>query len=175
MNFFDIVITVVVLYCVIRGVFRGLIKELSSIIGVLAGFYAAYSYYPVVAKLLSRWIANAAYLNILSFIVIFAGILIAVSILGVVIKYLLNIAFLGWVDCICGAGFGFIKAILICSILLITFTTFLPADAPVIKNSLLAPYVTVISEKMAKVVSPDMKHQFEGKIERLKRSWAKKH
>ena len=44
MNYLDIIIVVILSYCVIRGVFRGLIKELSSIIGVFGGFYAAYTY-----------------------------------------------------------------------------------------------------------------------------------
>ncbi|MBC8433364.1 MAG: CvpA family protein [Desulfobacterales bacterium] len=173
MNFFDITIIIILGFCLIRGVFRGLIKELSSIIGVLGGFYAAYSYYMVLARPLSRWISNDAYLNILSFSIIFCGILILISILGVVIKYVLNIAFLGWVDRICGAGFGITKGILIASVLLITLTAFLPKNAPVIKNSMLAPHVTLISEKMAKVVSKDMKHNFTAKLAELKKAWKK--
>ncbi len=173
MNFFDIVIIIILGFGVIRGVFRGLIKELASIIGVLGGFYAAYSYYMVLARLLSRWISNVAYLNILSFLIIFCGILIIISILGVVIKYVLNIAFLGWVDRICGAGFGIIKGILIASVLLITLTAFLPRNAPVIKNSMLAPHITLVSEKMAKVVSRDMKHNFKVKLAELKKAWKK--
>lgn len=157
----------------IRGVFRGLIKELSSIIGVLGGFYAAYSYYMVLARPLSRWISNVSYLNISSFLIIFCGVLIIISILGVVIKYVLNIAFLGWVDRICGAGFGIIKGILIASVLLITLTAFLPRNAPVIKNSMLAPHVTLVSEKMAKVVSKDMKRNFTAKLAELKKAWKK--
>lgn len=171
MNPLDILIGVVVGFCLIRGIFRGLIKELSSIVGVLSGFYGAYMYYPFVAKLLSSWISNTGYLNILSFLVLFCGIFLIVSILGVIIKYLLSIASLGWTDRICGAGFSFLKGVLIVSVLLFTFTTFLPKGAPIIKNSLLAPYVTKISEKMAKVVSEDMKRQFMDKIEEFKKSW----
>ena len=174
MNFFDIIIVIILGYCVIRGIFRGLIKELSSIIGVLGGFYAAYTYYMVVAKLLSKWIANTGYLNILSFLIVFCGVFIIISILGVIINYLLKIAFLGWVDRICGAGFGAMKGILIVSVLLITLTTFLPKGTPVIKDSLLSPHVTLISEKMVKVASKDMKHAFLVKITELKKAWKKR-
>jgi membrane protein required for colicin V production len=172
-NFFDIVVIIILGFSAVRGVFRGLIKELSSIIGVLGGFYFAYSYYMVLAKPLSRWISNQGYLNILSFLIIFCGILIIISILGVVIKYVLNIAFLGWVDRICGGGFGITKGILITSVLLITLTAFLPKNVPVIKDSMLAPHVTLISEKMAKVVSRDMKKEFSAKITELKKVWKK--
>jgi len=127
----------------------------------------------LLARPLSRWISNVVYLNISSFSIIFCGILIIISILGVVIKYVLNIAFLGWVDRICGAGFGITKGILIASVLLITLTAFLPKNAPVIKDSMLAPHVTLVSEKMAKVVSKDMKHKFTVKLAELKKAWKK--
>lgn len=173
MNAFDIFIVIIMLYCVIRGIFRGLIKELSAIIGVLGGFYAAYTYYTYISMFLSRWISNTAYQNILGFLILFFGVFIIVSILGVIIKYLLNIAFLGWVDRICGAGFGAIKGTLIVSVILIALTTFLPKGAPVIKNSLLAPHIMMISQGMVKVVPKDMKRQFNSKIKELKKVWEK--
>ncbi|MBW2569400.1 MAG: CvpA family protein [Deltaproteobacteria bacterium] len=171
MNTFDIVIIIILGFCLIRGVFRGLIKEISSIIGVLGGFYAAYTYYTVIAKALSGWISNDSYCNILSFMVVFCSVFLIISILGIIIKYILNIAFLGLVDRICGAGFGAIKGILIVSVLLITLTSFLPKGTPVIKESLLAPHVTSISENMAKIIPKEMKQKFATKIKELKKAW----
>ena len=173
MNQFDIVIVIIFGFCLIRGFFRGFIKEMSSIIGVLGGFYAAYTYYLEVARPLSGWISDQSYLHIISFLIIFCGVFLIISIIGVVIKYVLNIAFLGWIDRICGAGFGIIKATLIASVLLIALTAFLPKGAPIVKDSMLSPHVSFISEKMAKVIPKDMKHQFVSKIEELKKAWKK--
>ena len=142
MNPFDIIIIVILGYSLVRGIFRGLVKEVSSIVGVLGGFYASFTYYPKLAKLLSGLIRETAYLNILSFLIIFCSVLIIVGILGIIIKYLLNIAFLGWVDRIGGVGFGFIKGILIASVLFITLTAFLPKGSSFLKNSVLAPRVS---------------------------------
>jgi len=171
MNPFDIFIIVIVGYCLVRGLFRGLVKEVSSIIGVLGGFYAAYLYYPLAAKWLNRLISDPAYLKILSFLIIFCTVLIIINVLGIIIKYLLNIAFLGWVDRIFGIAFGVLKAVLIVSVLFIILTAFLPKGAPIIKNSLLAPYVIWVSENMAKVISKDMKEDFSEKLEELKKEW----
>jgi len=173
MNPLDIIIAVVFGFCLIRGVFRGLIKELSSIIGVFGGFYASYTYYAVTADLLSSWISNTAYLNILGFLIIFCGVFIAISILGIIIRYVLKVAALGLIDRICGGGFGMIKGILIVSVLLFAFTTFLPKNTPIIKDSLLSPHVAMFSEKLAKVVPKDMKDQFSNKIDELKKTWKK--
>lgn len=171
MNTLDIVIAVVLGFCLIRGTFRGLIKELSSIVGVFGGFYAAYTYYTYLADLLSGWISNKAYLNILSFFIIFCGVFILISMLGIVIKYILNAASLGWIDRFSGAGFGGIKGILIVSILLLVLTTFLPKNSPAVKNSLLAPHIMTISEQMAKAVPQDMRQQFLNKIKDFKKIW----
>jgi len=125
----------------------------------------------MLTKLLSGLIKETAYLNILSFLIIFCGVLIIVGILGVIIKYLLNIAFLGWVDRIGGVGFGLVKGILIASILFITLTAFLPKGSDFLKNSMLAPHVSWVSEKMAKVVSKEMKQDFMAKLGELKKAW----
>ena len=171
MNSFDILIIVILGYSLIRGLFRGLVKEVSSIIGVFGGFYAAYTYYKTLAKLFSGLINDVSYLNILSFLIIFCGVLIVVSVLGVIIKYLLNIAFLGWVDRIGGLIFGITKAILIVSVLFISLTAFLPKGSAFIKNSVLAPHVSWVSENMAKVVSQEMKIDFMTKLGELKKAW----
>ena len=171
MNPFDIIIIVILGYSLVRGVFRGLVKEVSSIIGVLGGFYAAFTYYTMLGKLLSGLIKEPAYLNILSFLIIFCTVLIIVGILGIIIKYLLNIAFLGWVDRIGGVGFGLAKGVLIASVLFITLTAFLPKGSAFLKNSMLAPHVSWVSEKMVKVVSKEMKQDFMAKLGELKKTW----
>ena len=148
-----------------------MVKEVSSIIGVLGGFYAAYSYYPTVAKLIAGFVKDPSYLNILSFLIIFCSILIIISIIGVVIKYLLNVAFLGWIDRLCGVFFGMIKGVLIVTVLFIILTTFLPKGAPLIKQSVLAPHVTWISEKMVNLVSKEIRRDFFSKLDEFKKAW----
>lgn len=171
MNGLDVFFTVILGFSLIRGIFRGLVKEVASIIGVLSGYYAAYTYYPLVARLLSRWMSNTAYLNIVSFLILFCLVFFFISMIGVVLKYLLSIAYMGWADRISGVLFGLTKAILVASVILVALTTFLPRNAPLIRESLMAPYVTHISETIAKIVSPEMKRTFSGKLDALKASW----
>jgi membrane protein required for colicin V production len=171
MNSLDILIITILAYGLIRGIFRGLVREISSIVGVLGGFYAAYTYYPLVSNLISPWISNEAYLKILSYLILFSAVVIIINTLAVVIKYLLNIAYLGWVDRICGAMFGVIKGILVICVLFIALTAFLPKGASIIKESTLSPHVAIVSEVMVKVVSKDMKQQFGSKINDFRKIW----
>lgn len=171
MNPLDIVIIIILGYGLIRGIFRGMVKEISSIVGVFAGFYAAYSYYPLVSEILEDWITNVPFLNILSFMLIFCIIFFLISILGVIIKYLMHVASLGWMDRLLGASLGFGKSVLIVSIILVVLTAFLPKGAPIIKTSLLSPHVSVISEMLAQVISIEMKQAYTAKLEDIKKAW----
>lgn len=171
MNPFDILVVIVVGYGLVRGLFRGLVKEVASIIGVIGGFYLAYSYYRLLGTHLGFLTTNESYQMIIGFLIIFCGVLIIVAGLAMIIKYLLKIAYMGWIDRIGGLIFGFIKGVLIVSILFLMLTAFLPRDAGLMKNSILAPHIAMVSEKLAKVVSKDMKENFTNRLKELKKAW----
>ena len=102
---------------------------------------------------------------------IFSVVVLFVGVLAVVIKYLLNIAYLGWMDRVCGALFGVLKGGLVICVMFIVLTAFLPKGTPFIKNATLSPYVATVSEVLARVISKDMKENFILKIEDFKNSW----
>lgn len=171
MNPFDILSIIILAFCCIRGLFRGLVKEMASIIGVLGGFYAAYTYYPMLAGSISDWISDPAYRNIAGFVILFSAIFIIISLLGLLINFLLKITFLSWFDRLSGAAFGMLKGFLIVSVLMIAFTAFLPSRSPMIRNSTLSPHISAISEEMARFVSSRMKQEFTVNLKGLKKFW----
>lgn len=171
MNILDYVLAVILGYCLVRGIFRGLVKELSSIVGVLGGFYAAYNYYPQVAAPLARWISNPGYLNILSFSILFIVICLLVSIAGAIIKYLMNIVYFGWADRIGGAIFGTVKGFLIAAVLILMLTTFLSKNADILSKSQMARKMIPVSNLLVQVASKDMKALFSEKMKELNLTW----
>ncbi len=171
MNPFDILIVVTLSFCLIRGIFRGLIKEISSVIGVLGGGYAAYTYYPEAELIISRWISDPTYLSLLGFLLIFCSIFVVISVIGIVIKHLLSVSHMGWLDHVFGACFGFIKGLLITVVLLIAFVTFLPKNSFIIEDSKLSPYLNKIAEKTSLVISNDIKKKFFLNITNIKKTW----
>jgi len=122
---------------------------------------------------LKRWISDPDYINILSFLIIFLCVFLIVSALGIIIKYILKIVFLGWVDRVFGGAFGILKGILVGSVLLIVFTAFLSKDSDTIKNSRLSPYFTAISDKMIRVTPKDLKNEYQTKIQDIEKAWKK--
>ncbi len=171
MNPLDIVITIILSYCLIRGGFRGLVKEVSAIIGVLGGFFLAVNYYRPIALILQQQIGDTPFLNILSFMIIFGVTLILVNLIGMAIKRLLEASDLTWFDRFCGCIIGTAKALLISAVIVMLLTIFLPKGAPLVRESLMAPYITLIARQMAKVITQDMKQQYNKKMIELKKAW----
>jgi membrane protein required for colicin V production len=171
MNALDIVILSIAAFCMVRGLFRGVVKETTSIVGVLAGFYTACAYYSVLARWLSRFIVNESYLNIISFLIAFFIVYLAIGFVGVILKHLLKAAKLRWAERVLGGTIGVVKAFLIVAGLLVALTTFLPKNSALLKNSHLSPCVTIASEKMVVVIPKAMKEKFQNNIKALKQSW----
>jgi membrane protein required for colicin V production len=94
-----------------------------------------------------------------------------VGLVGVILKHVFKAVTLGWADRVLGGTFGLVKAILIVSVLLVPLLTFLPQKSPVIRDSLLAPYVSIISEKMVAIVPTEMKKKFGDNVKALREAW----
>ncbi len=169
MNPLDMTIIIILCFCLIRGFFRGLVKELSSIIGVLGGFYAAYTYYNPLTLYVLKWVSCFEHINIICFLIIFFTVFITISMLGVLIKYIMNIAFLTWFDRLCGTFFGLVKGLLLTSILLMILVTFLNIEKSFVAKSIIAPHIMIISKTMTKLISPGIKKQINDKIKELKK------
>jgi membrane protein required for colicin V production len=173
MNLLDVIILIIIGFCLVRGIFRGVIQEISSIIGVVAGFYAAYTYYPRLEPAIKNAIPDAAHLKIVAFLILFCGVFVAVSLLGLLIKKLMKLVFMGWLDRVSGAGFGVLKGILIVSVLLLALTSFLPAQSRLLKHSVLAPHIMKIPETLSRVTPESMQKEFKSNIKEIEAFWKK--
>jgi membrane protein required for colicin V production len=171
MNLFDMSILGIVNFCLINGIFRGLIKEGISLMGVIVGFCAACYYYDRAAALLSVWISNEIYLRILGFLIVFLGIVIITNVLMPMIKYMVGLDFIWGVDRSFGGGIGIIKGLFVCCMMLIIFTAFLPKGTSYIAESTISRYLLQASEKIIIVSPRQMKHEFTEKIEIYKKTW----
>jgi len=151
----------------------GIVRQVSSIVGVLAGFFAGIRYYPLLTGILKRWIENPGYRDIIAFMIIFCGVFIVVVLLAWVIHYLMKVSKIGWLDRILGVVFGAVKALLVAAIFLITLTTFLPTDTPIVQQSRLAQYLMPVSEKITLVVTHEVKSRYDKNIDHYIKAWKK--
>ncbi len=57
---------------------------------------------------------------------------------------------------------------------MLSITAFLPKEVSIIKDSLLSSHFALISEKIARIVTKDMRHGFLVKIGAYKKAWKNK-
>ncbi len=87
------------------------------------------------------------------------------------IRKLLRLVFLGWVDRSFGMVFGTAKGVLIVTIIFIMITTFIPDSAKAFSGSRTAPYLAEVANAMTLFVSENMKTDFYHQLEGLKKQW----
>jgi membrane protein required for colicin V production len=135
MNYFDIVILIVLLFFLIRGLIKGFFIELASVLALILGIWGALRFSGYVGnKLTELFDLTTQWLGLISFAVTFVLIVIGVHFIAIIVDKLFSAIALGWLVKILGAVFGVIKALIIVSVVLVFLNTvdervnFLPPD-----------------------------------------------
>ena len=138
MNILDIIIICLLVIFLIRGLFRGLVQEVLSLAAVVLAVYLASSFQYLLVPHLQNYIETQIIVNGLAYGLIFVGTLIVFWLLAKLIRSILDIAMLGWIDRTTGGLFGLLEGVLISLILLMFIQSFAPQSAW-LKESYLAP------------------------------------
>lgn len=125
MHIFDILAACVGLVLVVIGVKRGLIGEATRLIAVIAGFAAAMAGYRAFTPWLELLPLAAATRTALAFLSVFLAATAAALALGWVVRRIVHLTVLGWVDRLCGGLIGLAKAVLLAT-LVVTVLSALP-------------------------------------------------
>lgn len=122
MTIIDIVIGALLLFGLVRGLFKGLFVEVASLLALVLGVYGAIHFSNFAADFLqSRTEWNEKTINIVAFAITFVVIVLAIGLAGKALTKLADFASLGIINKLLGAVFGALKIGLILSVLLIVF------------------------------------------------------
>lgn len=113
LNAADWVIVTVIGVSMLISLLRGFIREAFSLAGWVLGFVVAMVFADRFAYLLSGVIADATGRFILAFAVLFVLTLLAVALLGKLLRSLLEFAGLGALDRLLGMAFGFARGVFV--------------------------------------------------------------
>ncbi len=117
MNYFDIVVGVILIFALIKGVKNGLIIELASLAALVLGVFGAVKFSGFTEEwLVQYW--NVEYIGIIAFIITFAGIVVLVHLVAKLVQKLVEAVALGLVNRIFGGLFSLLKYAFIISILM---------------------------------------------------------
>lgn len=172
MNILDIVFCIIIALLAIRGVFRGLVRETASILGLVLGFVLANSFYAELSPRLEELLGCSPGLaSLAAYLGIFLGVMAAIFLLASLVRKILKLIMLGWLDSLGGGALGAFKGALLCSIIVMALTTFLPSRAGILVNSRLLPYVNEFNDLLSDVLPQEMRDQFLTRSRELQKEW----
>ena len=164
MNILDIFILCTMVFFLVKGIFRGFLREIASLAGVVLGIVLGSRFQPQVTDLLKAHVPDSHYLPVVSFVLIFALVLVAANLLGYSLSRLFRKVFLGWVDRGLGVGLALTKGVILTYLIIVLLTFFLPAKAPLVANSRLAPLIIASYQSMIGLISPEQHEKWKSWI-----------
>ncbi len=117
MNYFDVVVGLLLAFALFKGFKNGLVTELASIAALVLGLLGAITFSGLTADYLAPHI-DSSHIGLISFFVTFILIVIAVHFIAKLVNKLLEAVALGALNRILGAAFSVLKYAFIISVLL---------------------------------------------------------
>jgi membrane protein required for colicin V production len=177
MNLFDCLLVAILAYSTIMAFVRGIILELFSLGGLIAGILLASWNYNRVAEILRRLITTPATAQIVAFLLIIIGTMVLSALLGKVLNRTAHAIGLGFFDRLLGALFGLARGCLFGVAILMAIAAFLPHSAW-IANSRLSSYFLAGAHAVSFVVPHDLQQQILNGAQQIKHNapdWIKPH
>lgn len=162
MNYFDYILITVVGLSMVLSLWRGFVREMISLIGLVAAFFVASRISGQTGDFLGQWIDNSTIADILGFALVFILVMIAVGIIGVFIRRLVDLAALTATDRTLGIFFGAARGMLLIAICFLVYTSYTKPDARWIKESKLAPYAIQLGDLLGAAIPEEYPFSRQG-------------
>ncbi|MFQ5345045.1 MAG: CvpA family protein [Mariprofundus sp.] len=152
MNFVDYILITIVGLSMVLSLWRGFVREVVSLIGLVAAFLVASRLSGRTGDFLSPWISNATVADIAGFILVFVAIMIVTGLIGAIIRRLVDIAALTATDRTLGMLFGAARGMLLISLCFLVYTSYTSPTQPWLKKSLLTPYAIELGDLLGSAI-----------------------
>jgi membrane protein required for colicin V production len=155
----DWLILLVILLNVLGAIGQGFFYELFSFAGVIVGYLIAAWEYPRVAAFYSHYVNSAWTADIAGFLTLFFVVLLLGSVAGKIARWAIKEVGLRWIDRLLGGLFGFLKGIVVCTVVVMALAAFTPTS-PWIQESRIAPFMLVTGRALIWAAPADLRQRF---------------
>ena len=136
MSWIDVIVVIAIAIFTFLGLRMGIIKAVLSLAGLIVGVVLAGRYYVPFSEGLT-FISSANVAKIVAFAVILIGVMVIARVVAGLLRRVVSMLMLGWVDRVGGAIFGLVLGAILCGALLAIWISYL-GEADVIRDSGLA-------------------------------------
>ena len=121
----DIVILICFVPAIVRGIQRGFIAQVVSLLSVILGIYLAFQFSEMACAALQGHFPDISptVMHIIAFVLILAVVALLLHLVGKLILEIFKAVDLGWINWILGIVFSLLKAALIIGLAIILFDT----------------------------------------------------
>jgi membrane protein required for colicin V production len=160
MNALDIILIVLAVVSLVYGLFKGLIIEIFTLLSLVLAFFCANMGYSYLAPEIKNQLGLPAFEQVAAYAAIFLVVMVGVTLLGHLMRRLMRLVKLGWLDRLAGGGLGLVKAAVAGAVLVTLLTAFLPAEAALLQDSQLAPPFRFLAAYMVELLPQDFLREY---------------
>ena len=160
MSPFDWLLLAVVVLSVVAAAAHGFFAELFSLSGAILGFILAAWQYWRFAPFFEQYTKSPAVANAAAFFSILIAVGLIAGVCAKVATWTMKEAGLRWVDRLLGGAFGFVRGLVLATVVVLIATSFMP-EAGWLQRSTLAGYFTLSARVVAWIAPSSVRGKFQ--------------
>ena len=178
MNWLDYIFIAILVISTLSSLRKGFVREIIGLAATVAGLVLGFWFYGVAGSVLEPFLSSHRLASLLGFILIFAGVMLAGSLVSWVLKKFVKATGLSVPDRLLGGVFGLIRGGAICLALMTAVIAWSPraehatAQAAVV-NSQIAPVLTEASRTAVSMAPMELRQSFQEGYTLLEQAWKK--
>ena len=115
----DICLIIPLAWGLVRGLYKGLMMSVGSLVGLVLGVYMANIYAPQLSGiLLKQFVLSQQVAHVLAYFIIFGGVTLISFLIAKILDKFFKVVMLSWLNRLLGALFGVVKYALALSVIL---------------------------------------------------------
>jgi membrane protein required for colicin V production len=164
-NWLDIVFIVVLLFSVVRSFRKGFSREIVGLAASLFALVLAMWFYGIAGSYVAPYVSSRGAANMIGFVLVVIAVLLVGALVGSIVSRFIRTIGLSFFDRLLGAGFGFLRGLLITIALLTAYIAFSPhaekeATPDAVLHSRIAPWILEASGYFVAIAPMDLKVSF---------------
>jgi membrane protein required for colicin V production len=159
LSIFDWALLLIVLLSVLQAIAQGFFYEFFSLAGVIVGYLLAAWEYPRVAAWFARHVNSQWAADIAGFFTIFLAVVLLTGVIGRIARWAVHGVGLRWFDRLLGAVFGFVRGVVISTVLVLALAAFAPQWGW-LQPSRVAPFLLVSGRALIWAAPADLRQRF---------------
>lgn len=168
MNPLDVAIIIIALLSVASGLWKGIVREVLSLGGVVLGILAGLLFGGQLGKGLERWIPNEAAAYAVAMVLVFVLVLLGTELIARLITGIIKMVKLGFANHLLGGAFGLLRGFLIGAVIVLGLGLFLDPGHEVLAESKTVPVLAWGSGVLSELMPEDIRAKFDEQLEELR-------